>query len=196
MYDETATFFDSLRRENRSLLELLDADYTYLNEELAKYYGIPDVSGKEMRRVSLKPEYHRGGLLGMGSVLALTSHTSRTSPTMRGKWILEVMLGSPPPPPPANVGQIADERDKTKEVKTFREKLAQHAQQAACAACHRKMDPLGFALDHYSAVGLWREQVGQQPLDVSGELPGGEKLNGENDLKRVMLRARTNSSAI
>jgi hypothetical protein len=187
MYDETATFFDGLRRENRSLLELLDADYTYLNEELAKYYGIPDVSGKEVRRVPLKPEYHRGGLLGMGSVLALTSHTSRTSPTLRGKWILDVMLGSPPPPPPANVGQITDERDKMKEIKTFREKLAQHAQQAACAACHRKMDPLGFALDRYSAVGLWREQVGQQPLDVSGELPGGEKLNGENDLKRVML---------
>ena len=187
MFDETATFFDALRRENRSLDELLDADYTYANEELARYYGLAGVSGKQMQKVALRPEDHRGGLLGMGSILALTSHTSRTSPTLRGKWILDVVLGAPPPPPPANVAQIAEERDKKKEVTTFREKLAQHATQAACAACHRKMDPLGFALDHYSAVGLWRESVGQQPLDTSGELPGGEKLNGENDLKRVLV---------
>jgi hypothetical protein len=187
MHDETAQFFDTLRREDRSLLELLDADYTFVNEELARYYGLPDVKGKDLQRVSLKPGDHRGGLLGMGSVLSLTSHTSRTSPTLRGKWILDVILGSPPPPPPANVSQIKEEKDKKKDVQTFREKLTQHAQLAACAACHRKMDPLGFALDNYNAVGVWREKLGDQPLDVSGELPTGEKLNGTGDLKQILL---------
>jgi hypothetical protein len=190
MYDETITFFDALRRENRSLLELLDADYTFANEELATYYGLPGLKGREMQRVKLKPEHRRGGLLGMGSVLALTSHTSRTSPTMRGKWILEVMFGTPPPPPPANVSQIKDEQDKKKEAQSFREKLTQHAQDATCAACHRKMDPLGFALDNYNAVGLWREKVGDQTVDVTGELPTGEKLNGSQDLKRVLLQRK------
>jgi cytochrome c553 len=188
MFDETTMFFDSLRREDRSVLELLDSDYTFVNEELAKYYGLQDVKGKELQRVSLKPDDHRGGLLGMGSVLAVTSHTSRTSPTMRGKWILEVVFGTPPPPPPANVSQIKDEPGKKKtDIQTFREKLSLHAQDAACAGCHRKMDPLGFALDNYNAVGRWRDKLGDQPLDVTGELPTGEKLNGAADLKRVIL---------
>ena len=191
MHDEAALFCDGLRRENRSILELLDADYIYANEELAKFYGIPDVAGREMRRVALPPGSHRGGVLGMGSVLAVTSHTSRTSPTMRGKWILEVVFGTPPPPPPANVSQIKEEPNRGKEIQTFCEKLAQHAQNASCAACHRKMDPLGFALDNYNAVGVWRDKAGDQPLDVSGELPTGERLNGAADLKQVIL-ARKN----
>jgi len=187
MFDETVLFFDSLRKENRSVLELLDADYTFVNEELAKYYGLPEVKGKEMQKVSLKLEDHRGGLLGMGSVLSLTSHTSRTSPTMRGKWILEVVFGTPPPPPPANVSQIKEEPGKKKDAQTFREKLAQHAQDPSCTSCHRKMDPLGFALDNFNAVGRWRDKQGELPLDVTGELPSGEKLNGIADLKRVIL---------
>lgn len=188
MFDETTTFIDTLRRDDRSVLELLDADYTFVNEELAKYYGLPDVKGKELQRVQLRPEDHRGGLLGMGSVLAITSHTSRTSPTMRGKWILEVVFGTPPPPPPANVSQIKEEADRRKkEVLTFREKLSQHAHDSACAACHKKMDPLGFALDNFNAVGRWRDKQGDQALDVSGELPTGEKLNGMADLKKVIL---------
>ena len=187
MFDETSMFFEAIRREDRSVLELLDADYTFVNEELAKYYGLPRVTGKELRRVSLKPEDHRGGLLGMGSVLSLTSHTSRKSPTLRGKWILDVIFGSPPLPPPANVSQIKAEQEKGKEIKTFREKLAMHASNATCAGCHRKMDPLGFALDNYNAVGLWREKLGDQPLDVSGELPTGEKLDGVADLKQIIL---------
>lgn len=191
MFDETSYFVDSLRREDRSILELLDADYTYVNEELASYYGLPDVKGKDLRRVPLRPADHRGGLLGMGSILALTSHTSRTSPTMRGKWILEVVFGTPPPPPPANVSQIKDEPGKSKtDIKTFREKLAQHAHDAACAACHRKMDPLGFALDNYNAAGRWRDKLGDQPLDVTGELPTGETLNGVADLKKVILQRK------
>ncbi len=188
MFDETTLFFDALRREDRSVLELLDADYTFANEELAHYYGLAAVKGKEFQRVTLTPADHRGGLLGMGSVLALTSHTSRTSPTLRGKWILEVVFGTPPPPPPANVSQIKDEPGKAQaNIQTFREKLAMHAHAAACAACHRKMDPLGFALDNYNAVGRWRDKLGDQPLDVTGELPSGEKLNGVADLKRVLL---------
>jgi len=188
MFDETTTFFDALRREDRSVLELLHTDYTFANEELAKYYGLPGVTGKELQRVQLPPGDPRGGLLGMGSVLAVTSHTSRTSPTMRGKWILEVIFGTPPPPPPANVSQIKEETDRhKKDVQTFREKLAQHAHDADCAACHKKMDPLGFALDNFDAVGRWREKVGDQPIDVSGELPTGEKLNGAADLKKVIL---------
>ncbi|MFT5524098.1 MAG: hypothetical protein ACI9HK_002049, partial [Pirellulaceae bacterium] len=190
MYEETTFFFDALRREDRSVLELLDADFTFVNEDLARHYGLSGATGKELQRVSLKPENHRGGLLGMGSILALTSHTSRTSPTLRGKWILDVLLGSPPPPPPANVSQIAETNDK-QEIQTFRQKLKQHAEQAACAACHRKMDPLGFALDNYNAVGQWREKHGDQVLDVSGELPSGEKLNGVIDLKRVLLARKS-----
>lgn len=185
--DEASLFFDSIRKDNLSVLTLLAADYTFVNEELAKFYKLPAVMGKEMRRIELPADSHRGGVLSMGSVLALTSHTSRTSPTLRGKWILEVIFGSPPPPPPANVSQIKEEPGQAKEVKTFREKLAQHAQDATCAACHKKLDPLGFALDQYNAVGLWREKDGDRQLDTSGELPGGIKLNGASDLKRVIL---------
>lgn len=188
MFAETTSFFDHLRREDRSLLELLRADYTFANEELARYYGLPAVSGKEPRRVSLRPEDRRGGLLGMGSVLAITSHTSRTSPTLRGKWILEVIFGAPPPPPPANVSQIKEETGKgKKQVETFREKLAQHAHDKSCAGCHRKMDPLGFALDNFDAVGRWRDKLGDLPLDTTGELPTGEKLTGVDDLKQVIV---------
>ncbi len=190
MYDETTTFFDALRRDNRSLAELLDADYTYLNEELARYYGIPGISGKPMQRSCAGARASPGRAVGDGqhpgpdvAHFADQPHAPR-----------QMDFGSharPPPPPPANVSQIADERDKSKEAATFREKLAQHSTQAACAACHRKMDPLGFALDHYNAVGIWRDKAGDRPLDVSGELPGGEKLNGEADLKRVLLARKT-----
>jgi hypothetical protein len=186
MQDEVTLFFDQLRKEDRSLLELLDADYTYLNAELAKHYGIPGIEGEVMRRVPLKPEYHRGGLLGMGGILAMTSHTHRTSPTLRGKWVLDVIFGLPPPPPPPEAGSLKEEANKSK-IKNFRELLAQHAGQASCAACHRKMDPLGFALDNYDAIGTWRDNLGGQPLDTSGELPSGQKFQGANELKRMIL---------
>lgn len=187
MFQETVTFVDKLREEDRSILDLLDADYTFVNDVLAQHYGIADVKGPEMRRVALKPEHHRGGLLGMASVLTLTSHTFRTSPTQRGKYILEVVFGTPPPPPPPNVGMIKDDKPgKKKDVTTFREQLAQHATQASCAGCHRKIDPLGFALDNFNAIGAWRESTKEQPLDVSGVLPNGEKINGVADLKKVM----------
>ena len=146
MYDETATFFNKLREEDRSLLELLDADFTYLNADLAKHYGIDGVTGPEFRKVMLA-DGNRGGLLAMAAPLALTSHTSRTSPTLRGKYVLEVILGTPPPPPPPNVSQIDESKNKGKSPKNFREQLALHATQAACANCHRRIDPLGFGLE-------------------------------------------------
>lgn len=187
MHDEVTLFFDQLRKEDRSVLELLDADYTYVNAELAKHYGIPSVEGDAMRRVDLKPEYHRGGMLGMGGILAMTSHTHRTSPTLRGKWILDVVFGLPPPPPPPEAGLLKEETDKSK-IKSFRELLAQHAGQASCAACHRKMDPLGFALDNYDAIGTWRDNLGGQALDTSGELPTGQKFQGSSELKQMILQ--------
>jgi len=187
MYDEASVFFDKLREEDRSVLELLDADYTYVNQDLAKHYGLPEVKGAAMQRVALKPEDHRGGLLGMGSMLALTSHTSRTSPTLRGKWILEVIFGTPPPPPPPDAGTLKEDNKKEKEPKTFREKMAQHASQASCASCHKRIDPLGFGLENYDAVGSWRETVGGKPLDAFGQLPTGEKFTGASELKKIIL---------
>lgn len=188
MHDETAMFFDNLRTEDRSVLELLDADYTFLNQDLAKHYNIAGVTGPKMQRVKLKPEDHRGGLMGMGSMLALTSHTSRTSPTLRGKWMLEVIFGDPPPPPPPDAGMLKEEKDKKKAPKTFREQMALHAADATCAACHKKIDPLGYALENFDAVGRWRDDNGGRPLDNTGELPGGEKFTGPAELKKVVLK--------
>lgn len=183
MHEEASTFFDKMREEDHSLLDLLDCDYTYLNERLARFYGVPDVKGNAFRKVALRPEYHRGGLLGMGAVLAMTSHTFRTSPTLRGKYVLDVIFGAPPPPPPANAGVLKDE--KKGDVKSFRDQLARHASDANCAGCHRKMDPLGFALDNFNAIGQWRDD---KDLDTTGTLPGGEKLGGLADLKKVILK--------
>ena len=185
MFNETATFFDKLREEDRSVLELLDADYTFVNEPLAKLYGIEGVKGDALKRVSLTPAQHRGGLLGMGSVLALTSHTNRTSPTQRGKWVLEVLLNNPPANPPANAGQFKDEGRNKKAPKDFREKLAMHAADATCAACHKKIDPLGFGLENFDAIGGWRDNG--NGVDPSGVLPGGKKFSGAADLKQIVL---------
>jgi hypothetical protein len=189
MREEATTFLDKLREEDRSVLDLLDCDYAWLNPELAKFYGIPGVEGKDFRRVELKPEYHRGGLLGMAAFLALTSHTSRTSPTLRGKWILESIFGTPPPPPPPDAGTLKEQK-KGAEPKTFREQLAQHAVQPACASCHRRIDPLGFALENYDAIGAWRDTQGGKPMDAAATLPSGEKFEGVGGLKAVLLRSR------
>jgi hypothetical protein len=186
MREETVLFFDGLRTGDRPILDLLDADYTYVNQDLAKHYGIEGVQGAAMQRVALKPEHRRGGLLGMGSVLAMTSHVSRTSPTLRGKWVLDVIYGTPPPPPPPDVGEIKEDR-KAKEPRSFRELLAQHASRAECAGCHKKMDPLGFALDSFDAVGTWRDTHGGKPLDTTGKLPTGESFSGPGELKKIML---------
>ncbi len=191
MRDEVTTFFDKLREENGSLLDLLDAGYTYVNEPLAAHYGIDGVKGPAFQKVALAPAQHRGGLLGMAGVLTLTSHTFRTSPTQRGKYVLEVVFGTPPPPPPPNAGQLKNDKppDKT-QVTTFREQLDRHATQASCTGCHRKIDPLGFALDNYNAVGAWRESTPEKPLDVKGVLPTGEAIEGVEQLKSVLLKRK------
>ena len=188
MLQEATTFLDKLREDDRPVLDLLDSDYTYLNEELARHYGIEGVKGKEFRRVALKPEDHRGGLLGMGAVLAMGADSSRTSPTLRGKWVLEVLLGTPPPPPPANAGRLKGDDKKDKAPKTFREKMALHAKDPSCAACHSRIDPLGYGLEQYDAIGAWRETVGDLPLDCSGQLPTGERFRGAAELKAVLKR--------
>lgn len=188
MREEALAFLEGLRREDRSVLELLDADYAYLNEDLAKHYGVAGVTGKELRKVGLKPEHRRGGLLGMGAVLASTSHTHRTSPTLRGKYVLEVIFGTPPPPPPPDAGLIKEDPKKNKDPRTFREMLAQHATQPSCAMCHKRIDPLGFGLDNFDAVGAWRDTLGGgQALDVSGTLPGGQSFSGFDGLKKILL---------
>src|SRR5262249_19683713 len=137
--------------------------------------------------VELKPEDHRGGLLGMASVLTLTSHSDRTKPTARGKWVLEVMLGTPPSPPPANVSNFKPAAKDQPQPKNFREKLALHATNATCARCHKKTDRLGFALEDFDAIGSWRETVGGEPVDNAGQLPSGEQIRGAAGLKQVLL---------
>ena len=193
MHDEVFTFFDHLRKENRSLRELINSDYTFVNELLAKHYGIPDVSGNQMQRVALRPEYHRGGLLGMAGLLTATSHTDRTKPTARGTWMLDVLFGTPPSPPPENAGSLEDKKQETTEAAseptTFRERLAQHARDEACAGCHKKMDPFGFALENYDAIGGWRETVGDKPVDNVGTLPSGQTFRGVDEL-RAVIRSR------
>ena len=185
MKGEVVTFVDRLREEDRSVLEFLDADYSYVNEDLARHYKIPGVKGPELRKVALPPDAHRGGLLGMGAILALTSHTHRTSPTLRGKWVLDVLFGTPPPPPPPDAGMLKEDGRKGKEPRTFRELMGLHAQKASCAACHQKIDPLGFALENFNAVGEWREGG-----DTVGVLPSGERFNGFEELRRGLLVRR------
>jgi hypothetical protein len=185
MRQEPIFFFDALRTGNLPVTDLIDSDFTFINGALAEHYGIPGIKGTAFQRVRLKPEAHRGGLLGMGAVLSMTSHTFRTSPTQRGKYVLEVLLGTPPPPPPNNVAQIEDAAGHG-EAKSFRELLAQHATDASCAGCHKRIDPLGFGLDHYDAIGRWRESTKEQPLDTAGVLPTGEKFDGSVELKKVL----------
>ena len=186
MREETKLFVKSIIQEDLSIINFLDSDFTYVNEKLARLYGIPGVRGKEMVKVDLKPEYNRGGLLGMGSILAMTSHTNRTKPTARGKWVAEVILGTKIPEPPADVEALPNDK-KSKQAASFREKLAQHVADASCAVCHKKMDPLGFALDNYNAIGQWRNSLGGEKIDNTGVLPDGTKVAGAAELKKVIL---------
>lgn len=187
MRKETELFFEALVHEDRSVLDLLDADFTYLNERLARYYGIDGVSGDEFQRVSLGPESTRGGILTQASILTITSNPTRTSPVIRGKWILEQILGTPPPPPPPNVPElVVDDKPGATHPASLREKLEEHRAKPECAACHAKMDPLGFALENFDAVGKWRDLDGKAPIDASGTLPTGESFNGPDELKSML----------
>jgi hypothetical protein len=184
---ETELFFESIVREDRSILEFLEADYTFVNERLAKHYGIPAVRGNYYRRVGLDG-LERGGVLTHASVLTVTSYPTRTSPVLRGKWVLENILGSPPPPPPPDVPVLADEAAGS--ARNLREALEKHRASAACSACHARLDPLGFALENYDAVGKFRTSESGVEVDASGSLPGGTLVRGPGDLKRILLDRR------
>jgi hypothetical protein len=172
-------------REDRSVLDLLTADYTFVNERLARHYGIPNVYGSRFRRVTVGDDARRG-LLGKGSVLLVTSHAGRTSPVVRGKWVLDNLLGTPPPPPPPNVPSLEDTGG-TVDAHSVRERLEQHRANPNCATCHRLIDPLGFALENFDAVGAWRTQDAGEPVDASGELIDGTKINGVAALREAIL---------
>lgn len=182
---ETEACFLHIMREDRSVLEFLDADYTFLNERLAKHYGISGVTGAEFRKVSVDRS-QRGGVLGHMSILAVTSNPTRTSPVKRGKWVLENLFAAPPPPAPPNVPELADNKEKQL-TGTLRQRMEQHRAKPSCAACHQLMDPLGFGLENYNAIGGWRTQDGKEAVDASGELPDGSKFSGPAGLKTVLL---------
>jgi len=183
---ETELFIDSVVREDRSVLDLIRADYTFLNERLAKHYGIPNVYGSRFRRVTLSPESRRGGLLRQGSVLAVTSYATRTSPIIRGVYVLNNIFGAPPPPPLPNVPAL-DESTVSASL-PMRERLAAHRKNAVCANCHRTIDPVGFALENFNAVGQWRDYEGEgEPIDVTGALPGAGEFRGVAGLEDALL---------
>lgn len=185
MRRETELLFEEVLRDDRSVLDLLKPDHSWLNERLAKHYDIPHVSGTRFRRVPLEPNSERGGLLRQGSILTVTSYATRTSPVIRGKWILENLLGTPPPPPPTNVPALED--NTVSSTLLVRERLQQHRANAACASCHNVMDPVGFALENFDAVGRWRTLEEGQPVDASGGLPDGSKFVGVSGLEAGLL---------
>jgi mono/diheme cytochrome c family protein len=184
---ETDLFLDSVLRGNRSVLELLSANYTFVNERLAKHYGIPNVHGSAFRRVTFPPGSPRGGLLGQGSILTITSYANRSSPVNRGKWVLENLLSAAPPPPPPNIPALKTEGREPGKMLTMREAMVQHRAMPACAGCHSRMDPIGFAMENFDAVGRWRDRDGDNSIDVSGVFPSGEKFDGMAGLKTVLL---------
>jgi Protein of unknown function (DUF1592)/Protein of unknown function (DUF1588)/Protein of unknown function (DUF1587)/Protein of unknown function (DUF1585)/Protein of unknown function (DUF1595)/Ca-dependent carbohydrate-binding module xylan-binding len=183
MLRETELFFEAIMREDRSILDLLDADFSFLNETLAKHYGIDGVTGKEFQRVKLPAT--RGGLLTHASILTLTSNPTRTSPVKRGKWVLEQMLGTPPPLPPANVPDL-EEDAKAQLSGSLRQRMEQHRANPNCATCHNKMDPLGFAFENFDAIGRWRTKDGTFDIDASGVLPDGQAFQGPAELKSIL----------
>jgi hypothetical protein len=185
---ETELFLDSVLRENRSVIELLTANYTFLNERLARHYGIPNIQGSHFRRVTLPPDSPRGGLLGQGSVLTITSYANRTSAVLRGKWVLENLLSAPPPPPPPNVPAFNADAGEPGKVLTMREAMTRHRADPACAGCHARMDPIGFAMENFDAVGKWRDHDAGGAVDASGSFPDGTKFNGMAGLKTALLK--------
>ena len=193
MKKETSMFFNELIRENRPVTELIDADYTYLNEELARHYGIRGVKGTRMRRVALDTAV-RGGILGHGSVLACTSFPGRTSPVVRGNWILSEVLGTPPPPPPPDAGELAERISENRRLNA-RQKLELHSRKASCRACHSLMDPLGFSLENFDWFGRWRDKNRGRKIDARGRLPDGTEFEGVKGLKKVLVERRKDELA-
>jgi hypothetical protein len=182
---ETELLFESVVQEDRSMLDLLTSDYTFVNDRLAEHYGIPNIYGARFRRIAISDDARRG-LLGQGSILALTSHAERTSPVVRGKWILENILGSPVPPPPPDVPPLKGNQEGEK-PKTMREQMAEHRANPVCASCHKAMDSIGFAMENFNAVGAWRTDDAGNPIDASGELSDGAKIDGVVSLRKALV---------
>jgi hypothetical protein len=187
MRRETELFVHDVLANDRSVTELLTADYTFLNERLARHYGVAGVYGDQFRRVSLAGTPRRG-LLGHASLLTVTSYAHRTSPVLRGKWMLDNLLGAPPPPPPPDIPALQETNTKTGKALTMREAMEQHRANPSCASCHARMDPLGFALENYDAVGRWRTQAASTAIDASGALPDGTRFEGARGLIEAILR--------
>jgi mono/diheme cytochrome c family protein len=184
MRQETMLFSRAIMREDRNVLGFIDGRFTYLNGPLARHYGIQGVKGEAFQRVELTTG-ERGGVLSQASILTLSSYATRTSPVLRGKWVLDNLLGTPPPPPPPNIPALKEENLGTEA--SVRERLEQHRANPACAVCHNQMDPIGFGLENYDASGAWREKDGNFPIDSSGKLPGGASFNGPEQLKQILL---------
>ena len=185
MYDEIFTFCDHVLRKNGRVLDLLDSDYTFLNEALAKFYEVPGVQGNDMRLVKFTNQ-RRGGVTSMAAILAYTSYPQRTSPVLRGKWMLESLLGTPPPPPPANVGQLPEDEKSLRET-TLRQRLEAHRNKPVCAGCHARLDPPGFALENFDVIGRWRENEDGKPLDATGTMPGGKTFSTPAEFRRLLM---------
>lgn len=191
MRQETEMYFGHIVKEDRSVLELIDSNYTFLNERLARHYAIPGVTGAEMRRVELPADSHRGGILTQGSVLTITSQSTRTSAVKRGRFLLDNILGTPPSEPPPNIPALEEsEKSFNGREPTLRETLELHRQNALCASCHELMDPLGLALENFNALGMWRTKERGQDIKVDGELASGEKLGSIEDLRKILTRER------
>jgi hypothetical protein len=184
MKEETELFFDSIMREDRSVMDLLNADYTFVNERLARHYGIPNIYGSRFRRVQV-PSDARRGLLGQASILTVTSYPNRTSPVERGKWMLTNLLGVPPQPPPANIPPLPESGADGKVV-SLRERLETHRANPVCAGCHRMMDPIGFAMENFDGIGRWRAKEDGKSIDASGTLFTGAKMDGVATLRREL----------
>ncbi len=185
MKEETSLFFDSIVREDRSVVDLLNADYTFINERLARHYGIPDIYGSQFRRVKVTSEARRG-LLGQASLLTVTSYPNRTSPVERGKWVLTNLLGVPPQPPPPNIPSL-DTTSTDGKVLSLRERMEKHRANPTCAGCHKVMDPIGFALESYDGIGRWRKTEDGAPIDTSGTLFNGATIDGVVGLRRNIV---------
>lgn len=185
---ETEMLLESIIREDRSIVDLLNADYTFVDERLARHYGIPNIRGSQFRRVTLEKDSARRGFLGQGSFLVVTSAANRTSPVTRGKWILENILGVAAPAVPASVPPLKENSERTDgKVLSMRERMEEHRTNPACASCHKIMDPIGFALENFDLAGKWREADGKSPVDSSGELVDGTKLDGPASLRQALL---------
>jgi hypothetical protein len=188
MRRETELFIEDLIRQDASVLNILDSDHTFVNERLARFYGIPGIEGPEFRRVDMSGTNRGGGVLAQASILTVSSYSTRTSPVLRGKWILENLLNAPPPAPPPAVPPL--DETKVGNSATLRQQMEAHRKNPACASCHSRMDPLGFGLENLNAVGEWRETDGKLPIDPAGELPGGKKFSGPKELKAILLENR------